>query len=194
VRILFPMIAAYFEIIEARRLLDEAAESLEKDGLVFNRDIDVGIMVEVPSVAVITDLVAPVVDFLSIGTNDLIQYSLAIDRGNRQVAHLYQPLDPAILRLIKHVADVGREMDTPVYMCGEMAARPLHIPLLLGMGINELSMNPQSIPAVKRVIRSLNVGETRTVIKDMLKLKTARGAYELLRDTYGDLLAELDHH
>jgi phosphotransferase system enzyme I (PtsI) len=194
VRILFPMIAAYFEIIEAMRLLDEAAESLEKDGLVFNRDIDVGIMVEVPSVAVITDLVAPVVDFLSIGTNDLIQYSLAIDRSNRQVAHLYQPLDPAILRLIKHVADVGREMDTPVYMCGEMAARPLHIPLLLGMGINELSMNPQSIPAVKRVIRSLNVGETRTVIKEMLKLKTARGAYELLRDTYGDLLAELDHH
>ncbi len=190
VRILFPMIAAYFEIIEARRLLDEAAESLEKDGLPFNRDIEVGIMVEVPSMAIIMDLVAPEVDFFSIGTNDLIQYTLAIDRTNRQVAHLFQPLDPAILRLIKHIADVGRKTDTPVYMCGEMAARPLHIPLLLGLGIDVLSMNPQSIPAVKRMIRSINVKEARTFAKKVLKLKTARGVYELLRDTYGDLLAE----
>ena len=188
---MFPMIAAYFEIIEAKRLLDEAAESLEKEGLPFKRDIDVGVMVEVPSLAVITDLVAPEVDFFSIGTNDLVQYTLAIDRANQQVAHLFQPLDPAILRLIKHVADVGRETDTPVYMCGEMAARPLHIPLLLGVGIRELSMNPQSIPAAKRLIRSINVGETRTFMDKIFKLKTARGAYELLRDTYGDLLAEL---
>jgi len=194
VRILFPMIAAYFEVIETRRLLDEAAESLEKDGLPYNRDIEIGVMVEVPSLALIMDLVAPEVDFFSIGTNDLVQYTLAIDRANRQVAHLFQPLDPAILRLIKHIADAGRETDTPVYMCGEMAARPLHIPLLLGMGIDELSMNPQSIPAAKRVIRSINVQDTRTVVQEILKLKTARGAYELLRDTYGSLLAELTRH
>ena len=194
VRILFPMIAAYFEIVAAKRLLDEAAESLEKEGLPFKRDIEVGVMVEVPSLAVITDLLAPEVDFFSIGTNDLVQYTLAIDRANRQVAHLFQPLDPAILRLIKHVADVGRETDTPVYMCGEMAARPLHIPLLLGIGISELSMNPQSIPAAKRLIRSINVGETRTFMEKIFKLKTARGAYELLRDTYGDLLAELSKY
>jgi phosphotransferase system enzyme I (PtsI) len=190
VRILFPMISAYFEICEARRLLDEAADSLEKDGLPYNREIEIGIMIEVPSAVVLADLLAEKADFFSIGTNDLIQYALAIDRGNRQVANLYQPLDPAIIRMIKHVADVARDKGIEVFMCGEMAATPHHIPLLLGMGLDELSMNPQSIPQIKRIIRSLNVSDAQSFVREALKMKTAKRVFELVQDRYGDTLSE----
>jgi phosphotransferase system enzyme I (PtsI) len=194
VRILFPMIAAYFEICEAIRALDEAAESLEKDGLPYKREIKIGIMMEVPSAVVMADLLAEKADFFSIGTNDLIQYALAIDRGNRNVAHLYQPLDPAVLRLIKIVADVSREKGIAVYICGEMAATVPHIPLLLGLGMNELSMNPQSIPRAKRVIRSLSVGDARSFAREALKKKTARGVFEMIQATYSDIIADLEYH
>jgi len=194
VRILFPMIAAYFEICEALKALDEAAESLEKNGLPYKREIEIGIMIEVPSAVVVADLLAEKADFFSIGTNDLIQYALAIDRGNRNVAHLYQPLDPAVLRLIKQVADVSREKGIEVFMCGEMAATARHIPLLLGMGMDKLSMNPQSIPRAKRVIRSLSVGDARLFAQEALKQKTARGVFEMIHATYGDIIAELEYH
>lgn len=190
VRIIFPMISTYFEICETKRLLDEAAESLEKEGLPYKRDIELGIMVEVPSAVVMADVMAEEVDFFSIGTNDLIQYSLAIDRGNRQVAHLYQPLDPAIIRMLKHVADVSQQKKVKVFICGEMAGSPHHIPLLLGLGMNELSMNPQSIPAVKRMVRSLNLEETRSFTEAVLKQKTARDIFAMIKDNYGDLIAE----
>jgi phosphotransferase system enzyme I (PtsI) len=194
VRILFPMIAAFFEICEALKALDEAAESLEKNGLPYQREIEIGIMIEVPSAVVLADLLAEKVDFFSIGTNDLIQYALAIDRGNRNVAHLYQPLDPAVLRLIKQVADVSREKGIEVFMCGEMAATARYMPLLLGMGMDELSMNPQSIPRAKRVIRSLSVGDARLFAQEALKMKTARGVFEMIHATYGDIIAELEYH
>ena len=193
VRILFPMIAAYFEICEAIKALDETAESLEKDGLPYKREIDIGIMIEVPSAVVLADLLADKTDFFSIGTNDLIQYALAIDRGNRNVAHLYQPLDPAVLRLIKRVADVSKEKGIEVFMCGEMAATAQHIPLLLGLGMDELSMNPQFIPQVKRVIRALKRSDARVFAREALKKKTARGVFELIKDTYGDILSELEY-
>ena len=193
VRILFPMIAAYFEICEAIRALDEAAESLEKDGLPYKREIDIGIMVEVPSAVILADLLAEKADFFSIGTNDLIQYALAIDRGNRNVAHLYQPLDPAVLRLVKRVVDVSREKGIEVFMCGEMAAAAQHIPLLLGLGMDELSMNPQFIPQVKRVIRALKRSDAQVFAREALKKKTARGVFELIQDTYGDILPELEY-
>jgi phosphotransferase system enzyme I (PtsI) len=194
VRILFPMIAAYFEICEAIKAMDEAAESLEKDGLPYKREIEIGIMMEVPSAVVVADLLAEKADFFSIGTNDLIQYALAIDRGNRNVAHLYQPLDPAVLRLIKRVADVSREKGIEVFMCGEMAATARHIPLLLGMGMDELSMNPQSIPRAKRVIRTLSVSDAQLFVQEALKKKTARSIFEMTQDTYGDMIAELEYH
>lgn len=194
VRILFPMISAYFEICEAIRALDEAAESLEKDGLPYKREIEIGIMMEVPSAVVLADLLADKVDFFSIGTNDLIQYALAIDRGNRNVAHLFQPLDPAVLRLIKRVADVSREKGIEVFICGEMAATARHIPLLLGLGMDELSMNPQSMPRAKRVIRSLSVSDARSFAREALKKKTARGVFEMIQATYGDIIAELEYH
>jgi phosphotransferase system enzyme I (PtsI) len=194
VRILFPMISAYFEICETIRALDEAAESLEKDGLAYRREIEVGIMMEVPSAVILADLLADRVDFFSIGTNDLIQYALAIDRGNRNVAHLHQPLDPAILRLIKRAADVAREKEIEVFICGEMAATAQHIPLLLGLGMDELSMNPQSIPRAKRVIRSLSVSDARLFAREALKKKTARGVFEMIQAAYGDIIAELEYH
>ena len=184
------MISTYFEICEANRMLDEAAESLEKDGLPYNRDIEIGAMIEVPSAVIMADVIAENVDFFSIGTNDLIQYALAIDRGNEQVAHLFQPLDPAIIRMLKHVADVAREKDIKIFMCGEMAGTPHHIPLLLGIGMDELSMNPQTIPDIKRVIRSLNVEDARSFIKEALKQTTARSTFELIKDAYGNILSE----
>ena len=190
VRILFPMISTYFEICEANRMLDEAAKSLEKDGLPYNRDIEVGAMIEVPSAVIMADVIADNVDYFSIGTNDLIQYSLAIDRGNEQVAHLFQPLDPAIIRMLKHVADVAREKDIKIFMCGEMAGTPHHIPLLLGLGMDELSMNPQTIPDIKRVIRSLKVEDTRPFLEEVLKQTTARDTFELIKDAYGGIFSE----
>ncbi|MEJ2220780.1 MAG: phosphoenolpyruvate--protein phosphotransferase [Desulfobacterales bacterium] len=183
-RVLFPMISTYFEIREANRMLDEAAESLEKDGLTYNRDIEIGAMIEVPSAVIMADVLAENVDFFSIGTNDLIQYALAIDRGNEQVAHLFQPLDPAIIRMLKHTADVAREKGIKIFMCGEMAGTPHHIPLLLGIGMDELSMNPQTIPDIKRVIRSLNVADTRSFMKEVLKQTTAKSTFELIKEAY----------
>ena len=191
VRILFPMISAYFEICKAEKLLDQAAESLEKDGLPYNREIDIGIMIEVPSAVIVAEFLAEKVDFFSIGTNDLIQYTLAIDRGNRNVADLYQPLDPAIIRMIKQVADVSKDKGIGLFMCGEMAATPHHIPLLLGMGLDELSMNPQSIPLCKRVIRSLDVSDARSFVREALKKKTAKGVFELAKDAFGETLSKV---
>jgi phosphotransferase system enzyme I (PtsI) len=190
VRIMFPMISTYFEIREAIRMLDAAAESLEKDGLPYNRDIEVGAMIEVPAAVVMADVLADNVDFFSIGTNDLIQYTLAIDRGNEQVAHLFQPLDPAIIRMLKQVADVAKEKEVKIFMCGEMAGTPHHIPLLLGIGLDELSMNSQSIPDIKRVIRLLNVADARSFLQEVLQMKTARSIFELIKATYGSILSE----
>jgi phosphotransferase system enzyme I (PtsI) len=189
VRLIFPLISAYFEIQLAKRFLDEAAASLAKDGLPFKRDIPVGIMIEVPAAVVMANLLAKEVDFFSIGTNDLIQYGLAIDRGNKQVAHMYQPLDPAVIRMIKHTADVARANRIPVHMCGEMAGRPLHAPLLLGLGLDELSMNPQAIPLVKRMIRSISLAESKKMVKKVLRRRTAREVFEVLRDSFGELVA-----
>jgi phosphotransferase system enzyme I (PtsI) len=148
------------------------------------------VMIEVPSAVIMADMLAENVDFFSIGTNDLIQYSLAIDRGNEHVAHLYQPLDPAIIRMLKHTADVAKEKGIKVFICGEMAGTPLHIPLLLGIGMDELSMNPQSIPVIKRVIRSLGVEDARLFLKEVLKQPTAKSTFDLIHNAYGRILSE----
>jgi len=188
VRLMFPMISTYFEIELTKRLLDEAAESLEKDRLAYRREIPLGIMIEVPAAVIMADVLAREVDFFSIGTNDLIQYSLAIDRGNKHVAHMHQPLDPAIIRMIKQTADVAKSQGIHLQICGEMAGRPLHAPLLLGLGLDELSMHPQAIPLVKRMIRSIRLADTKEIVKKILCQRTARENFELLREAYGDLV------
>ncbi len=193
IRILFPMISCQEEVLAAKKMLAEAADSLEKEGTPFDENIEIGIMIEVPSAAIMADIMAKEVDFFSIGTNDLIQYTLAVDRVNKQVAHLYQPLNPAIIRMIKHVADVAKNSDVEVFMCGEMASDPVNIPMLLGLGINRLSMNSQSIPAVKKIIRALNVEDAKRFINDVLKETSETGVLELVFQTYGSTLFEIGY-
>ncbi len=188
VRVMFPMISHLDEIRQTRRILGQVAEDLDKAGQAFKADVEIGILVEVPSAVVMADLMADEVDFFSIGTNDLIKYTLAIDRENRQVAHLYHPLDPAIVRMVKHTADVAHEKGIQVFMCGEMAGKPIHAPVLLGLGIDELSMNPQSIPGVKAAVRTLDASECRLMIPDLLKRTTAKEILEVVKSGYGHLL------
>jgi phosphotransferase system enzyme I (PtsI) len=188
VRILFPMISRIDEIYETKRILAEAAASLEKDGVPHQADAKIGVMIEVPSAAIMADVFAKEVDFFSIGTNDLIQYTMAIDRGNRQVAHLYNPLHPAVIRLLKQVTDAGRKHNIPVYMCGEMAGEPLYAPILLGLGLNELSTNAQAVPLVKNAIRQIDAAESRNFVQKVLGLNTTQQIEELVQSTYGDLL------
>ena len=185
VRILFPMISGYEEIQEAKAMLDTASGELKKEGIAHNRDIEIGIMIEVPSAVILSDILADTVDFFSIGTNDLIQFSLAIDRGNRQVAYLYNPLHPAILRLLRQTVDAARAKGKKVFMCGEMAGDTLHIPILLGLGIQEFSMNPNAIPLAKQTIRSLNVGEARSFLCEIMKEKTAQAVMERVQIRFG---------
>ena len=190
VRVLFPLISGVEEIIEAKRILCEAAESLHRDGVVFNKDFEIGVMIEVPSAVIIADILAKEVDFFSIGTNDLIQYSLAIDRGNFEVAHMFQPLHPAILRMLKHVADVAHKNNIKIYMCGEMASEPLNIPLLLAMGFDELSMNPQSIPTIKRMVRSISLKDCKKFLNQVLKLTQISEINDRVYEKYGKLLSQ----
>ena len=190
VRILLPMISSFEEITQAKALLDEAAQSLEKDGLAYNREVELGIMIEVPSAAVLADIMADEVDFFSIGTNDLIQYTLAIDRGNREVAYLFRPLHPAILRMVKHVTDVAKAKGIRVAICGEMAADPIHVPILLALGLDELSMNPQSIPVVKSMIRIISENDAKAVLAEALKETTSAGIEKLINDRFGKVLSE----
>ena len=184
VRILFPMITGCGELIAARRALREAADSLAADGVEHNPDIEIGVMIEVPSAVVMADQLAQKCDFFSIGTNDLIQYSLAIDRSNRNVAYLYDPLNPAIIRMLKHVADVARRKKIEIAMCGEMAGDPLHVPILLGLGITELSMNPHAIPVVKRMVRGLSTIDARKFVKEIVDLDNAEEINRLVLERF----------
>ena len=192
VRVMFPMVTIAREIVQAKKALNEAAESLDKEGLPFNADIEVGVLIEVPSAVIMADVMAKEADFFSVGTNDLIQYALAIDRGNRNVAHLFRPLDPAVLRLLKMVTDAAKSGGVKVMICGEMAGYPIHIPILLGLGMDELSMNPQSIPDVKEMIRSINISETPALVDELLKIPSAEKVFRLLRDTYGEVLDQIE--
>jgi len=188
VRILFPMISSYEEVVEAKRILAEAAEGLHKEGVPFNQQVKFGVLIEVPSAVIMADVLAGVADFFSIGTNDLIQYSLAIDRGNRHVAHLYNPLNPAVIRMVRHVADAAKDKGIKVFMCGEMAGDPYHVPILLGLGLDGLSMNPQSIPAVKRMVRMISYRDARRFMKDVLEQTSTDTIAEMVRHNFGSLL------
>jgi phosphotransferase system enzyme I (PtsI) len=188
IRLLIPMITCVEEIIEVRKLLDRAIMDLTHEEMVFNKDIPLGIMIEVPSAAIMADSLAEHVDFFSIGTNDLIQYSLAIDRNNRQVAHLYRPLNPAVLRLIKMVVDAAHSRGIIVTICGEMAGDPVNVPVLMGLGFTELSMNPGSIPVIKQVIRKLNYQDVCKMTETVLTMDNTEEIYRFVQATYTDIL------
>jgi len=173
-RILLPLISGVMELRTAKNIFHEVLEDLRREGVEFKENIPLGAMIEVPSAAIVADMIAREVDFLSIGTNDLIQYTLAIDRVNEHVAYLYEPLHPAVLRMIKYVISVAMDAKIPVAMCGEVAGDPTYAPALLGLGLREFSMNPVSVPRVKRIILSVSLEESKRLANEILKFSTAR--------------------
>jgi phosphotransferase system enzyme I (PtsI) len=180
-RIMYPMISGVAEIRAANAILEDVKAELRREGVAFDPEIQVGAMIEIPSAAMIADLLAREVDFFSVGTNDLIQYALAIDRINEQVAYLYEPLHPAVLRLIWSVVSAAHNEGIWISMCGEMAADPLHALFLVGLGFDELSMTPAAIPLMKRIIRSVTYGQAAEVAHRVFGCATASEVEGLLR-------------
>jgi len=180
-KMLFPMISGMQEIYQIKGILDELRHDLTVSGIPFNPHVQIGIMIEIPSAATIADLLAREVDFFSIGTNDLIQYTLAIDRVNEHVSYLYNPLHPSVIRLIKNVIESAHSSGIEVVMCGEMAGEPLYLPILLGLGIDELSMNPLCILKIKKAMRSLGYRQCRDFVKTIDHLKTAEEIEAFIR-------------
>jgi phosphotransferase system enzyme I (PtsI) len=182
VKILFPMIASIEEIREAKKLLEEARKELLEQDVKIAPKMEVGAMIEVPAAVEIADKLAREVDFFSIGTNDLTQYALAIDRANERLTYLYEPLHPAILRLIKRVVDAAHEAKIRVAMCGEMAGDPLYALILLGMELDELSMNHLAIPRIKRIIREASIKESKVLLEKALTFSTATEVRAYVQD------------
>ncbi|MBX7106095.1 MAG: phosphoenolpyruvate--protein phosphotransferase [Gemmataceae bacterium] len=192
IRILFPMITTMRELRRCKLLLKEVKEDLFEDGVPFAREVPIGTMVEVPAAAILAGPMAREVDYLSIGTNDLVQYTLAADRTNEHVAELYSAVDPAVLFLIQRVLDEGRKAGKKVNVCGEMSGEPFFAALLLGMGLRQFSVTPHSIPEVKRVIRSLTLTEAENIAREALLLETASEVMNYLRTQSRRLLPELE--
>jgi phosphoenolpyruvate-protein phosphotransferase (PTS system enzyme I) len=174
VRIFFPMVSGVAEIRAVKALLEEAKQELRAEGTPFDERIEIGIMIEIPSAVIVADLLAREVDFFSVGTNDLIQYSLAIDRTNEHLSHLYEPLHPAVLRSLKMVVDAAHAAGIDACMCGEMAGEPEYLPILLGLGFDELSMNAISILRVKKILRRCSKGEAERLVARALSFPTAQ--------------------
>ena len=192
VKIMFPMISGVDELRRAIAVLAECKEELCSSNIDIGEKIEVGAMIEIPSAAISANVLAPEVDFFSIGTNDLIQYTLAVDRVNEKIAHLYEPTHPAVLRLLKMVADAGHASDIWVGVCGEMAGDIALIPLLLGLGVDELSASATLVPRVKRAVQSLAIPECQELVDEALELDTASEilarCLKLADERYGDLL------
>jgi phosphotransferase system enzyme I (PtsP) len=174
VRVLFPMISSVEEILQVKEILTQVKEDLRQEGKVFDPWMPIGVMIEVPAAVWLADRLAREVDFFSIGTNDLIQYLLAVDRNNRKVASLYDPLHPAVLSAVARAVQAAKRAGKRVSMCGEMAADPLCTLLLIGMGLDELSMEPFFVPVIKRVIRSLSYARAQRLTEEVLRLETAQ--------------------
>ena len=191
VKLMFPMISGLQEILDADKIMREVKDELDHKKIGYDHDIKIGVMIEVPSAVTMAETFAQYVDFFSIGTNDLIQYALAIDRINEHMAFMYQPFHPAILKMIKYVVDSGKKAGINVSLCGEMAGDPLCLPLLMGLGIDELSMNSSAIPLSKKVIRSLSMEDARADLKHVITLGTAREVRTYLLDRMKVLLPEL---
>jgi phosphotransferase system enzyme I (PtsI) len=191
VRVMFPMISGVAEIRACKDCLEEARAELAAENIPFDPELPVGIMIETPSAAMIAGLLAREVDFFSVGTNDLIQYCLAVDRGNEHVAYLYEPLHPAVLRALRMICEAGRAAGIEVGMCGEMAGEPLYALVLLGLGFTELSMNAHGIPRVKRIVRQIRRAEGERLLAELLELATAREITQRLEEEMARRFPEL---
>jgi len=180
VRMLIPMITGIEEVAEVKHLLEETKTELRDENIKFNESIPLGVMIEVPAAAAITDLLAREVDFLSIGTNDLIQYYLAVDRSNELVSYLYKPFHPSILRILKYIIETAQKYGTEVTVCGEMAADPLSALVMLGFGLKTFSMNPIFIPKIKKALRSVEYRNVKTIVQNAIRLRTAQEIEEYI--------------
>lgn len=192
VRVMYPMISGVEELRKANLVLEECRAELRKEGIPFNEDMEVGAMIEIPSAAISADLLAPEVDFFSIGTNDLIQYSIAVDRLNEHISHLYEPTHPAIIRLLRMIVDAGHAHSLWVGVCGEMAGDIVLTPLLLGLGVDELSTGAALVPRVKRAVQSLDIAVCLKLLED-IRLDDSPASIlakceAVARDHYPDLL------
>ena len=186
IHIMYPMIASVEEVKQANAMLEECKAELTAEGKEFNKDIKVGIMIEVPAAAVISPILAKYVDFFSIGTNDLCQYTLAVDRMNESIGSLYQPLHPGVLRLIKHVIDASHEQGKFTGMCGELASDPVATMILLGLGLDEFSMTASSIPLIKKILRSVSIAECEEVANKALAMDTAEEITEYAKSVLAE--------
>jgi len=189
---MFPMISGLDELRRAIAVLDECKQELRTSNMEAGEKIEVGTMIEIPSAAICASVLAPEVDFLSIGTNDLIQYALAVDRVNEKIAHLYAPTHPAVLRLLKMIADAAHANQIWVGVCGEMAGDIALIPLLLGFGMDELSVSATLVPRVKRAVQTLDIPACQHLVAESLQLPTPteilNRCLQLANERYGDLL------
>jgi phosphotransferase system enzyme I (PtsI) len=191
VRIMFPMISTLRELRQCKMIFAEVKEDLEEEAIPFNREIPVGTMIEVPAAALMAEELAREVDFFSIGTNDLVQYTLAADRTNETVSDLYTPGDPAVLRLIDMVVKAAQKNNVSVNVCGEMSAEPIYTLLLLGLGLRQLSLTPHNIPEIKQVIRSVSIEEAGQVKDEVMNLKTAKDVNSYLKEVTRRILPEI---
>ena len=187
-RLMYPMISGIEELRQANKLLEEAKQELKREGKPFDSKIEVGAMIEVPSAAMTADILASQVNFFSIGTNDLIQYSLAVDRTNEKVAYLYEPAHPAVLRMIRNIIEAAHEASIWVGMCGEMAGDSALALILIGLGLDEFSMPPLAIPEVKYLIRSVTTAQAQAIAKEALKLVTGREVEEYSQNKLKEIL------
>ena len=173
-RIMFPLISTLLEYRQAKMVLSDVAEDLEEQGIPFRRDVPIGMMVEVPSAAIMAEEFAREVGFFSLGTNDLIQYTLAVDRADQAVANLYRSGDPSILRMIRNVVNAAKKHNISVSVCGQMSSDPVFLPLLIGMGIRQFSVTPHAIPELKEVIRNLTIPKAEKIAARAETLEVAR--------------------
>ncbi len=191
-RMMYPMISGVAEVKQANKLLEEAKSELKAKKQAFDAKMEVGAMIEIPSAALTCDIIAKEVDFFSIGTNDLIQYSLAVDRINERIAYLYEPAHPAVLRLIKTIIDAGHENGIWVGICGEMSGDPIFTPVLLGMGMDEISTSPVMVPEIKKIVRSITYVEAQEIAKYVLTLKSGQDVVNFLKLKYQQILRTSD--
>ena len=190
IKMLFPMITSVSEIIRAREIVDEVRDELEAGGIEHESDVEIGVMIEVPSAAVMADTFAKEVDFFSIGTNDLIQYTLAVDRGNPVVSHLFQPAHPAVMKLVKHTIDAGEAAGIPVAMCGQMSGDLSYIVLLLGLGLRQFSTSPKVLPELKRAVRLIKMEDAREVASEVMQEGDVDSTIEILTARGQELMGE----
>lgn len=191
-KVMYPMISGLEELRQANAILKEAQEELKAKNIPFDEDMEVGAMIEIPSAAIISDLLAREVDFFSIGTNDLIQYSIAVDRVNEKIAYLYEPTHPGVLRLVKSIIDNGHKAGIWVGMCGEMASEPELVPILLGLGLDEFSMSSLVIPEIKKIIRSLSMEQVKDIAQKAMSFSTGREVEDFARAKLKEILPEFE--